>query len=248
MANESKALAIPEESKIEEIRQALQGEQIAMGDLDQIKIPAGGGQTWEVPSTEGDYSVRNLEGVIILTTTSRAYWATDFESGGGGRSPDCSSPDGIYGQGNRGIEPNEGATTIHACADCPLAFWGSGAGGGIACRENKQVFLLIEGRAFPIILRLPPTSIGVLRKYNVALASEGRVPWGVVSRFALQKVQSKSGINYSRVQIEKVRDLEKGEADSANSYVEAMEQMISTPRSRRPADDTADEPGSDLPF
>ena len=51
----------------------LGGDKLSTNDLDQVRIPAGGGIAWEVPSLEGTELMKELSGVIVYWKTTRVY-------------------------------------------------------------------------------------------------------------------------------------------------------------------------------
>lgn len=180
------------------------GDGINQGDLDRVKIPAGGGTTWEVPDLEAEDGLRSeraLEGVIVAWQKPRTYWATKAGDGDP-QPPDCSSPDSEIGMGLYG--PGSAENPTGECATCPMNEWGSAVsddgkpGRGKACKEQRLLYLLQPHGILPLMLNLPPTSIQPLRKYLVRLAS-ARIPYYAVStKFTLKKETAGSN-NYSTV-------------------------------------------------
>jgi len=158
-------------------------------DLPEVKVPAGGGTSWEVPTLEGDQAVKSLRAVILCAQKVRHYHATKFEDGGGNDPPDCASSDGITGQGSPGGD----------CASCPLAQWGSGTNGGQACSERRHMMLLREDGALPLFLSLPPSSIKGFKKFRALLLNAMTPLHGVVVELTLTKVKNKGGIAYCEV-------------------------------------------------
>lgn len=167
-------------------------------DLDRVTIPSGGGTTWEVPSLSGIDAVRELEGVIVAWETTRSYWVLALEdSEGGGTPPDCASPDGKVGFGEYG--PGSDRNPTGQCEGCPMNEWASDARGtGKACKEAKQLFMLLPNRVLPVVVSLAPTSIAPLRKYFLRLAGSGIPYYGVTSVLSLEQ-QKGNGITYSTV-------------------------------------------------
>lgn len=183
-------------------------------DLDRIKIPAGGGLSWTVPTLSGEESVAKLEGIIIHQRNPRAYWATRFEDSGGGSPPDCSSEDGIRGSGNPG----------GSCERCPLAQWNSDprGGKGQACKAMKLLFFLRPGNLLPDVISLPPTSIQPIRKFLLRLTSQQLPFWSAVVRLELERAKSGNGIAYSKVKPSVVRKLDAAEAAAVGSFAASI--------------------------
>jgi len=185
-------------------------------DLDQVKVPAGGGRTWLIPGLE-ETEAKTIEGVILHKAEPRAYWKVTMEEGGGGTPPDCSSGDGMTGTGTPG----------GACYHCPLNEFGTAAkGGGKACKQTKRLFLLREGDRIPIVLTVPPGSLKNLGKYFLRLAGQAIPYFAVVTRFELASAKSADGITYSQIVPTMVSRLEPSEVDKVRAYKEAMSALI----------------------
>jgi hypothetical protein len=159
-------------------------------DLDRVKIPGAGGSAWELPGlTEESVVAKSFDAIIIHFREARKYYSKSFEDSGGNTPPDCFSDDGFTGHGNPGGD----------CGACALAKFGTAPNGGkgMACKQVRMLFCLRAGDVIPLILTLPPTSLGACRKFFLRLGSH-RVPyWGVVARIGLLAKASGSGIKYS---------------------------------------------------
>ena len=89
-------LVLQKDSNIVEIvEENLGSEGVSAYDLDRVKIPAGGATAFEVPTLEGEESIKEIEGIIIFWKTARAYWPEKFN--GENNPPQCSSADGEVG-------------------------------------------------------------------------------------------------------------------------------------------------------
>jgi len=161
---------------------------INITDLDTIKVPSGGSKTWTVPTVNGEIEVQEIEGIIIHTMNTRVYYESDFT--GEKVPPDCSSTDAKTGVGVPGGE----------CSKCPMAEFGSAKNGkGQACNLNKQVFIIFEDSILPLIIRLPPTSLKVMKDYLLRLVSKKIPIYGTTTKFTLEKIQGKGTPDYSRL-------------------------------------------------
>jgi hypothetical protein len=187
-------------------------------DLDRIKVPAGGGTTWEIPGLEGDISTKQLDGVICAWELPRVYWTDKFSDTGGGTPPDCSSPDGIAGEGDPG----------GVCAACPNAEWGTATNDkgeptdGQACQQRRMMAIVRPDGLIPVLLNAPATSLGNMKKYFLRLASAGVPFYGVVTRFTLVKAKSKSGIVYSEIEANSIEKLPEDERKKMEGYAKVM--------------------------
>lgn len=242
----SYAIATMESSAVELMRENVGAGGVSVFDLDRVRIPAGGGITWEVPSLEGPEAVKTIDGIIVHWREPRAYWRESFSTTGGGTPPDCSSDDGLFGVGDPG----------GACARCPNAVFGSAvddkgeAAKGQACKQMRLLFMLRQGDLLPLAMFLPPTSITPLRQYFMRLTSKGRPYYSVVTRLALDQKTSGGNIKYSvarpevaalldAVDVEKVKTYGASIRDTLDAVVVTDEDRESTLRGEGAADDAA---------
>lgn len=172
------------------IRENLGGESLSPRDLDRVKVPAGGGTTWEVPSIAGDVAEKTIRGVVVHRATRRAYWEQSYDETGGGVQPDCFSDDGVLGHGEPG----------GPCSDCPFNEFESGRDGiSKACKEIRQLFVLPEDSLIPIVVNVPPGSIANVKAYFLRLLRASLQITDVVTVIGLEKAVSKGGKGFSRV-------------------------------------------------
>src|SRR4051794_22747688 len=94
------------------IQENLGGQEIGEFDLPRVKVPAGGGRTWEIPSLGGFDSEPILSGIVVHFKLTRAYGPTRDTSNS---PPACRSENGIVGIGDPGGH----------CKTCPLAQFGT---------------------------------------------------------------------------------------------------------------------------
>lgn len=100
--------------------------------FDRIKIPAGGGISYEVPGDDPSNpdSVKEFKAVILYHHPIHSYYKEKFT--GGNNPPDCGSMDGKIG-----VVAETGE--CKNCATCPYAKFGSGDNGGMACKQKRRV-------------------------------------------------------------------------------------------------------------
>jgi hypothetical protein len=164
-----------------------------------------------VPTLEGEHTLDRIIGVIAFARDTRVYYRTAFGKGNGNQPPDCSSSDGITGQGKPGGE----------CSRCPLAEFGSAEeGGGQACRQVKQLFVLRDELLLPDVVSLPPTSLKAVRQFFLQLTRQGLAYWEVIVSLELEKITNAAGIQFGRAVLKFVRRLTPEEAARAHSYHE----------------------------
>lgn len=204
-------LRMEQDELAEIIRESLPaGESIGEFDLPRVKVPAGGGKKWEVPTPSGDETVPEIEGIIIHAPVKRAYWPNRDPDGS---PPQCSSPDGIQGYGDPGV----------LCRECPLSAFGSDDGGrGQACKQFRQLFVLIESSLLPIVVTCPPTSVSPAKKYGVALAGAGLGLSRVTTRLGLVQETNPDGQKYSKVTFAMGRQLDPDAIRAIKKYTESL--------------------------
>lgn len=167
--------------------------------LDRIKIPSGGALVFQLPPDGINESeiVKSFDAVILYQHPVQVYYKDEYK--GGNIRPDCSSRDGITGEGLPG----------GLCSECPLNQFGSAANGsqGKACKMRCRIYLLKDGEIFPMVFELPTTSVREFGKYIKGLINHWILPSQVVTRFSLQKAVNANGIEYSQAVFSHVRSL-----------------------------------------
>jgi hypothetical protein len=172
----------------------LGGEQLTEFDLARVKVPSGGGTTWEVPTLGGLEPTKALTGVLVHFKRTRAYWAPDADSG---TPPQCRSegPDlTAVGTGDPG----------GPCITCPHAEFGTAVDDsgrpapGQACNSKEIWFLLREGDYLPIVLALPATSLKAAGAYRKrTLGGVGIRYSSVVTSISLTATKNAKGDSYA---------------------------------------------------
>lgn len=202
--SEYSALApVPEgQAPLAQIIQVNMGGKIDPGKLDRVKVPAGGALSWEVPNLEGNTdSVKELTGVIVGAKDTRVYFPDAYD--GSNTPPACASNDGITGVGEPGGK----------CATCPLSKFGPN-GERPPCSQRKLVLLLPKDSVLPLVLNLPPSSVGELERYFLRLSAKSKFLFQVETSFKLEKDKSSGGVTYSKAMpsFSKVLGAEEGRA------------------------------------
>ena len=211
------ALTNPEEAK--EVMQENLTELGGNLNFPKVKIPSGGGLSFEVVNEEGDaVPASELQGVILDFYPINAWWAEKFT--GENNAPDCFSMDGKVGCGNAEHQIREGQT----CVSCPKNQWGSDPDGGKgkACKNMFRVYLLQEGSVFPVLLTLPPTSRKNWEGYIQRLTDRLKLYYSVVTRVKLEKDKNAGGIQYSKAAFFKSADLTREEKAALKAYAMAL--------------------------
>lgn len=191
-------------------------------DFPRIRIPSGGGTQWMVPTLEGESSEPTIEGVIVLTRDTRAYWRTEGGDAIAGTPPDCSSHDGIIGISHSEHGPGG------ACIACPLVKFGTDPKGGRAqaCKQVKQIFMLRGSNLLPDVVGLPPTSLKAAKAYLLKLTSQGVPYFNVVTRIGLERMQNVTGQKYAAATFSFARMLTPDEAARSREYHHMLRPLV----------------------
>lgn len=200
--------------------------------FDRVKLPAGGGTAFEVPSAEGDdpEMVKDITGVIVVNHPAYALYRSKYA--GGNNPPECGSFDGKKGIGNPGGE----------CARCPFNQYGSGEGQGKMCKNKRMLYILREGELFPLTLSLPAGSLKSFTNYVKSQLTRGRKVSQVVTRITLKKASNASGIAYSQAVFSFERMLS---PDERSAVAEVAETVKAYAANLTPAALADDEPPFD---
>lgn len=215
-----KALAVPAKQLVTFMKQNIGTQGLKPFDLDRVKVPAGGGLSWEVPSLKGPQSIGLLEGIVLQFKDVRSYWSEKF--GGGNSPPDCASADSLLGVGKPG----------GSCVACPLSQFGSATddkgqpGKGQACRQIRMLMFLRQDDLLPILVVLPPTSVKAARQFFLRLVQGGYPYYGVTMQLALERDKNDKGVLYSKATFSFGRKLEPGEIENAAMIREALAELF----------------------
>ena len=212
--------------------------------LERVKIPAGGGLFWSVPTLEGEVPQKEVEGIIVHFRDLRAYWQRRPGEGGapGGSPPDCLSEDSLVGRGRRF---DGDADEAHDCLTCRFAQFGSDpkGGKGQACGARKAVFLLRPDSILPILFMLPATSLGVVEKFFLRLLAHRMPFYGCEVRVGLEQKQNGTGQVYSRAVMNLAWKLDAKEVARVESLRKVLVPVLDQTRIA-PDDGTRDDEGA----
>lgn len=215
------ATLVPTPQELAEVQEALAGDQLTIDLLPRIKTPAANGRWWDKDGAPAEA----FEGVIILRHPVRVYWTTKYS--GGGVPPDCSSIDNVNGVGNRkinGAEDYEPEDSVHECAKCPLAEFGTATDEkneptrGKACRQVSRMFIMEPGNILPSLLAVPPSAYKDFLKYTLGLTAQRKHYSRVVTKVGMENAKSATGIDYKKPTFTMVRDLEPAEVAQINEF------------------------------
>lgn len=193
--------------------------------FDKVKIPSGGGLSFELIDENGEAKpAAELIGVALDHYPINAFWEKKYT--GENNPPDCSSMDGVTGS----VMIDGKVAGTKKCASCPHNQWGSDPDGGKgkACKNMVRVYIVQEGSAFPVLLTLPPTSTGNWRDYMKRLADKMKSVYGVVTKVKLEKDKSDGGIVYSKAIFSKADELSKEEKQAIKTYAGQLKSAMRT--------------------
>lgn len=141
---------------------------------------------------EGEDHVDEFEGVLLFTKESNVYYANRFKMGSR-EMPTCFSPDGKV--------PTVENPQAPRCDICSMNKFGSAKEGeGKACKNTRPVFISVyrEGNygVIPKVLRVPPTSLTIIKNYIVACAADYGAYYAVRTKFrAFKRSQDQTHYN-----------------------------------------------------
>jgi hypothetical protein len=179
-------------------------------DLERVKNPTSGSNTFRVQSADGEKRLEKLVGIIVAWRNARVFFDKPFGSGPVG-PPACSSNDGIIGHGDPGGE----------CASCRYAQFGSKAmldagrttwstsgpkmSGPTACRQMLQIVFLRDG-IMPEVINVTPGSLNQAGPYIRRLMNYGKLPYTVLTEISLASERSGGGIEYSQLRFKMLQE------------------------------------------
>ncbi len=198
----------------EELSEDMEGMQIS---FQRVKIPGSGSLQFEIPTDDPenpDYS-RTLEGVILFSHDSNAYWPEGSEYDDN-TPPLCQSMDGKLGHGNPG----------GLCTGCGYNQFGTGPkGSGKACKNMRVLYLLRSGDYMPIQISLPPTSLKPFKQFaNQAFWLRRRGTCSAVVQISLKKMNNGKD-DYSVAVFKKLYDFNGEELARIRAYADSFREQ-----------------------
>ena len=217
-------LVNPEEAS-EIIAENMEG----MGEFyfDKIKMPSGGGITFEIVDDEGNPdAVKELRGVLLDKFPFKVWYEKSYDEKGqdDDDKPDCFSDDNIHGSGFTDASGRVVIPEGQLCKDCKFGQWGSHRKGGDGkdCADKIRVHILMEGEAFPKYIDAPPTSLKNFKKYVKMLSNKAKSFYGVVTCMKLEKDKNDGGVDYSKVLFTKSADLTRDERLAVKDLIQTL--------------------------
>lgn len=214
----------PKSESRELLKEALAGEALGLGDFERVKWPTGGATKFERTVLGNSEHVESIDGVIVMQGMSRAFWKDPNPVEG--QNPDCKSPDGEWGYGEPGDELRSAEPPV-GCKVCPMAQFGSSKNpnspNAQACKLTRDlVFLPQGGGILPMLVSIPPGSLGEGKGYVVELAGFGIRFYTVLTRLSLVKATSKAGQAYSQARFQMLGRLDDDAIKAVVDYRETI--------------------------
>jgi len=168
----------------------------------KIKIPSGGGTSFEVQTGDDDDTdpMKTITGVVVFTHRLSGYWPNAYGTSINPQDklPYCSSMDG-----KTGVCQETGE--VISCETCCWNQFGTAVdqtgnqARGKACKNMRRLYIMMDGDPNLYLLTVPPTSI---RDVNNQLAKIAPYANKVIT-LSLEKTQNAGGTAYSKVVIKK---------------------------------------------
>ena len=229
VANIVPTIDLPILTQKEEALSVIQENLTGFGKLkfDKVKMPAGGGLTFEVADENGNVvPMQEIRGVIIDHFPFKAWWEKSYEekTEDDDKRPDCYSSDLITGTGC----PAKGIPAGQPCSNCKYGAWGSDRRGGKGkdCNDKIRIHILREGEVFPVFIDLPATSHSNLKDYIKRLTNRLKHYYGVVTSIKLEKDKNAAGTVFSKATFSKAADLTPAEKVAMKQYIDSMKDTI----------------------
>ena len=181
---------------------------------ERIKFGSGGLLAFQ--TSDGGVMASPIDAVVAIAQKVRAVWPSKDTAG---LPPLCSSADGVTGhfdvdspQVSDALRmearhlaldtvDKEAAAGPWACAECPLAQFGSGPNGSQSCKALRRLVIVPQGWAAPGILTLPPTSVRVWDAFASGRKTRGHGYFDARVSLGLAQETNKAGIKYAKLTI-----------------------------------------------
>jgi len=188
-------------------------------NMERIHVPSGDSRQFMVDTLEeGPAPVDSVTGIIVYFGVGRVYYETPFEESGGGSPPDCSSSDGITGQGTPG----------GLCRECEKNVFGGTKTGGKECKEQRLLYLVRPEESLPCVIIGPPGSIRPVTDYMVKLTQRDLLYSEVVTELGLQTLSSKKIAAFAGLRPRMVSVVPEEVRPRIEKYTKALRGILAT--------------------
>jgi len=203
----------------------LGGDSLSPRDIDTIGMPKLGGTQFTVPSSAGDLTVKEIEGIIVFHRMTRSRYDNAYS--GEAVRPDCFSMDNETGfafdeEGQELIEQGK-------CHLCPAAKFDKDEDTGKIippkCKSRMELYVITPEVLLPVRMYINVTSLKTIRAYLTALVKEGKHFFGVKTRFHAEKDKSKGGFDCTRIVATQVAPLTGEDLNKARYMADQMREL-----------------------
>jgi hypothetical protein len=212
-------------------------------EFDRVKIPAGGGLSFEVPGDDPERpdSAPALEGVIVYWRKRDALYLDDFT---GENNP----PDALWLAGKCQYinDRAKAAGALEDLNNCPFNKFVEG--GRKKTQNRADLYILSSGEMLPKELSLSPAS---LKTWNAFVPkrvfNKGVGLQDVAVRIKLSKQKSQGGISYSRAEFELVGLLPEEVGAQMREVGRMVQEVLKNRGSGNPNSDAPDTSAKPVP-
>jgi hypothetical protein len=191
-----------------------------------------------------DITFDEIIAVIIHWQTTHTMFPGEYT--GQNTQPQCYSLNGIQGVGDPGVY----------CGHCEFNAWGS-KGRGKACRESRDVYVMLPNSKKPNVLQVPPSSIKVFHDFLLNLDI---CFYEALVSFKICIEKNRDSIKFAKLQPSLIARLSPDEAEFMRTYRERFINSLNKVNKRVeqdeereqyceiPAEAMGDSSRSDTPF
>jgi len=197
-------------SVLEAMKNNLKTEEITRRDMfTLIPNPSGGDEEWTIETPIGKQTFESFDAIILSIGSERAFYEGEYEEGNT-EPPQCSSTDGVIGQGTPGGR----------CAACENSKFGPDGEIPI-CSQKKPLYLLIPevNPVMPVILNVTGPSFKTLKTFNVGLMQYGVNTFDIMVKLSLRKGKTKNNKPASILQFKTITNLKMTDPDGYEKLV-----------------------------
>lgn len=220
------------------------GASFGLSSFARATVPMGGGAAFNLRDAEGDQSVKEISGVLVLVQPRGALWPS--ENPVEGTRPYLVTSDLLHAR-RLGDDPGDLNTeVIESCRlpdregdggvawydwqKLPYYQFGTSSRPGSRskrCRENRLLGILRGGDCFPVLVSAPPTSIKNVVDFLYRLSP---IPhYRAVVSVTLVPKSTASGNNVGRVTLRKTGELSAEEAALVRwQYTEPLKRLVAS--------------------
>lgn len=221
----------PTEESMELMATILGEETLEQRNLPRIKVPPADTDRFSYVVGGKTVTTKTIKGIMVHYVPQRAFWTNPDPTNS---PPECASsdnkvpdPGGLYAPNGERAAHNPSGT----CRGCPMAVKGSDLKGGRlpACKEQRRLFIVLKGLLLPVILTVPPSSIGDLKDFLVSMAMANQGWWALELEFSLERTVNKGGQAFNVIKVagaEESIPLGENEIIAAKAYGEYIKELV----------------------